>query len=1214
MKKRLLALLLVFTFLLGSTAINAAAAGGTDPVTVGATTDKTITIQSRNIPDEPDDPVSGALTITTGDYSIDRDYDQVVVVTVTNNTSQPIVYYLAVNNEYDDLATDFLGGGSRLTPMVIQPGETQNVNLVLYSQNATRADFKLPIKAYIVQSNGTVAEDATATAKVACEPVEVNFSCIETSASATTLAKTMTLKNLGKYVADVTVSFVGGLESYIFTNPAISLYPMNTGESITFLASPDLTLMKKNGVSSISGQLIVSAGGKKQSFDLVYDTEGKPINSMTIHDLALLQSGVNPQAVSAQASNTCTWCGALTVNHKTRQCTNVGSVTTIVDPPIWIENPSNPDRPGRIGPQAASDQLRWFITTRLQGEGYSEGYVNKQLQTNTYTLNDVAIGTSTGATLTEVAVVELPTANLYSDQANNLVRKWDTYAGSNSITTDTEMTFLYAHDTQVSFIGSADDMPDVRLKADYAVYPENIYIDNEEVVSGSPTDMRVNYYNRSSADGMCDITVYDGAKVVYSEKDVAMAAFSMKTASFTWTPKATSNSIKVVLTAKGAALETKTDNNEAIKSIEVKGVYEVPVITALDPATLELQDGSFISSTVSKFTHVTDVEFYVDNVPVGGTMKTGKNDKEMRYWLSAPSTLADGSHKLKVVVTYATGAATTATVEKTITTTVASKKGVSITLDAAFTNPTFYIRQIDGSAFPPSASADQVNATEYLLSVSKDMLANPGNYVLVVVADNAVLWSKLDTANISFAPAECKTLTWKAPAGMALESVGLRKIDDYTAYHSAPTVSKLYVTPAAYRFDVGYRYNGIWGSTAVDVDLSAGNKTVDLANQAKTYQFALPASVTYAGAELYYKRGDNWRSAYLSSSFDSGTNTLSALLASPDTLAGVSEAFIVVKTADTIWITNESVAAAGLVTLSTAGLRKITISVEDPATMEFNSVSVSNDKINTYLTENVIYVPADSYQVTVSCLLDQKDYMQQSFDVDVALADKEVLVTRGGGAIITITWGEAYNDIAPYVAGYSNTSSSQFGVADYEKGATIAAAPGIYAVMAELAHGDSSYQIVTENVTLGATATTLTVGDSFMGTLGGFDDKETYPGGKTITFTVADLKDENGNQLFDFTSNTEKDSLKGYVMFTNVKDPSDRHVVPVTISALDGSITVELPNATGTYSIVFRASTDGVDPEDAPTPDNGRWKKILKFLAWLFGILGILALILRLIF
>ena len=1205
MKRRALALLLVFTLLMSSTAISAVAAGGTGPVTIGATTNKTITIQQRDIPPDPDVNVSGALTITTSNYSIDRDYDQVVVVTVTNNTSQPIVYYLTVDNDYDDLATDFLGGGSRLTPMVIQPGETQNVNLVLYAQNATRENFRLPLQAYVVQG-GTAIADATATAKVDCEPVEVNFSCTTTATSATTLAKTMTLKNIGKYVADVTVSFAGGLESYIFTNPAISLYPMNTNDSVIFLASPDLTLMKADGVTRISGQLVVSAGGKTQSFDLVFDTEGKPINSMTIHDLALIQSGIDPQSITTQS--TCTWCGALTVNHMTRQCTNRGSVTTDVEKPPWIDNPGNPDRPGRVGPQAAEDELRWFITSRMQGEGYSEGYVNTQLQTNTYKLNGVTIGTSTGATLTEVAVVELPTANLYSDQKNTLVRTWDTNAGSNSITTDTEMTFLYPHDTQVSFIGSAEDMPDVRLKADYAVYPENIYIDNESVVVGSPTALRVNYYNRSSADGLCDITVYDGATVVYSEQNVAMPAFSMKTASFSWTPSSESREIKVELTAKGTVPETKTDNNVAVKTIAVKGAYEVPVIEALDPTTLELQDGSTISATVSQYEHITDVKFYVDNVLCSGTLESGRLGTEMRYWVDAPISLTDGSHELKVVVTYANGAATTDTVEKTATTTVTSKRGILVTLDAAFTNPTFFVRQIDGSAYPPSASADQISATEYQLVVNKAILTNPGNYALLVVADNAVLWSKLDVSDINFAPSTCKTLTWQTPAGMTLEDVDLRKFGDYTAYLGLPTVTPLYVTPAAYRFDITYRYNGVWGSTTVDVDLSAANQTVDLSSQMKAYQFTLPASVTYASATLYYKSGSDWRSAYLNNSYNSVTNTLSALLTSPGTLTGASDAIIVVRSDDTIWTTAESVAAAGPVTLSTAGLRKVTINMEDPATMDFNSVMVRTDAFSSYLYTDEIYMPAGNYQIIVSCLLDQTTYMQQAFDVDLTTGDKTITVTKGSGTNLSITWGNAYADTAD-TYGYG-VKSSLFAVADYEKGTPIIVTPDTYAVITELTHGDSSYRVISQDVVVGTAAKTLTVGDIFTGTLSGFNDKITYPGATTITLDIDDLVDENGNLLYDFSSNTQVDSLKGYVLFTNVNDPTDRYIVPITISDYDGSITVELPNATGTFNISFRASTDGVDPEDPQDPRDpcGKvWKKVLKIVAWVLGIFGVAA-------
>jgi len=1216
MKKRLLALLLVFTLLLGSTAISASAAGGTDPISIGAKTDKTITIAKTDDPIKPPDPTDGKLSIKTTKYSIDRDYDQECIVTITNNTDQPVQYYLEVDNGYNDLFANTVKSGSQIKPIVIQPGETQQVMLSVFAQNATKGNYNLPVKAYIVRTDGSVFSDATATAQIACELPDVDFTFTNTATDRATLTKTYTIMNLGKPLSDVTVSFTGEVKDYVRTNPLISNLSMPTNGTAEFQAIPDLTKMKENNKSVVSGKLVVKSGAKSQSFDVSFDTEGRPIISMTVAELVQLQSSLLGQSVSTQAISSTS--GALCTTTSGYQCTNAGKITDTVTPPRRIEDGRAPSPNPSI--QGAGDDVRLFITSRMYGgndvfswyernEGRTGAiYVDVANTTYTYKINGSVVGTSQNAGVTDVAITELPTDKINFGAANTIVRDYDTNPGHYFVNTDNEYTFIYPGDTLISYIGTPDTLPDMRLKPDFAVYPENIFIDDANLVKGTSTTVRMNVYNRGSLGGQVDILVQDGGATVYSEQNVSIDEFSTKTFSFAWTPQNDSSDIKVTLTDKSAVPESKTDNNTATRPIVASPTYRVPTIASLDPASLLLQDGTLISASVGNFGDVTKAEFYVDSALCSGIVKNAEMTGQKRYWIEAPSTLTDGSHELKVVVTYKTGAATTDTIEKIITATVSSKKSVGITVDTAFTNPRFYVRNIDGNASPDVMATNAVSATEYQLSVTQDMLNNPGNYMLLVVADNAVLWTKLDEANITFTPVTCKTLTWQTPAGMTLEGVDLRKFSDYTAYSALSTATTLYVTPAAYRFDVAYRYNGIWGSAAVDVDLSVANQTVNLENQVKSYQFTLPASVSYASAELYYKSGSNWRSAYLNDSYNSATNTLSALLTSPGTLTGVSEAFIVVETNDTLWITAESVAAAGPVVLDTVGLRKVTINMEDPATMDFNSVMVSNGAISAYLYNNEIYMPAGNYQIIVSCLLDNKNYMQQTFDVDLTTADKTVTVTRGSGTNLSITWGNAYADTAD-TYGYG-TKASQFAVADYEKGAPIIVTPDTYSVLTELAHGDSSYRVISYDVVVGTEAKTLTVGDNFMGTLGGFDDKMTYPGATTITLDIDDLKDENGNLLYDFSSNTETDSLKGYVLFTNVNDPTDRYVVPVTISSYDGSITVELPNATGTFNVSFRASTDGVDPEDPQDPRDpcGKiWKKVLKIVAWVLGIFGVAA-------
>jgi hypothetical protein len=112
-------------------------------------------------PQEPDpevpDPIYGDLALRTSYTTLQRDYAQVINVTVSNNTSVAIQYYLEAANPYDDIYLNFVKAGSTDEPLTILAGEEQSVELSIFLQNAMRSNYTIPVSAFKI-ANGKDSE------------------------------------------------------------------------------------------------------------------------------------------------------------------------------------------------------------------------------------------------------------------------------------------------------------------------------------------------------------------------------------------------------------------------------------------------------------------------------------------------------------------------------------------------------------------------------------------------------------------------------------------------------------------------------------------------------------------------------------------------------------------------------------------------------------------------------------------------------------------------------------------------------------------------------------------------------------------------------------------------------------------------------------------------------------------------------------------------
>ena len=256
-------------------------ASGTDKITV----------------DEPEETVkpgsteNDILSISVKPQIIERDYSQKIDLMVSNHSDTSVEYYFECDNPNEDLYMNFVEEGSKGSPLVIAPNESQNVALSVFAQNAKKENYEVNVTAYIV---GT---DRSLSMKVAfgCKAANGGVTLSKGSTSETTLATEYIIKNTGEEkITDISLSLSGDVAEYAHITPSVENLEMNKRASVTVKIVPDLTKLKNDKIDKVSGKLLVSGGATAEE-EIVFDVSGKKITSTTMGELALVQDK-NPYA------------------------------------------------------------------------------------------------------------------------------------------------------------------------------------------------------------------------------------------------------------------------------------------------------------------------------------------------------------------------------------------------------------------------------------------------------------------------------------------------------------------------------------------------------------------------------------------------------------------------------------------------------------------------------------------------------------------------------------------------------------------------------------------------------------------------------------------------------------------------------------------------------------------------------------------------------
>lgn len=258
-------------------------------VSISAESKDSITVIQR---EEIVEEIDGILEIEGREFQIERDYEQTCMLQVTNHSDQISEFYLEVKNKFDDISLEIVKSGSKDSPAILKPGETAEVELSVFAQNAKQENYKLAVEGYLFK-NGSYALETRVPAVLNLGLPELNLTWKRISEDASTLAQRFSVKNEGDALTDLEIAASDSISDYVYFRPAVSNYELLYGKEVFFTVCPDLAKMKEEGIQALNGSLTASCAGKTSAYDCTFDTKGQEITVTSMGELALKQNG-NP--------------------------------------------------------------------------------------------------------------------------------------------------------------------------------------------------------------------------------------------------------------------------------------------------------------------------------------------------------------------------------------------------------------------------------------------------------------------------------------------------------------------------------------------------------------------------------------------------------------------------------------------------------------------------------------------------------------------------------------------------------------------------------------------------------------------------------------------------------------------------------------------------------------------------------------------------------
>ncbi|MCP4424410.1 MAG: tandem-95 repeat protein, partial [Chloroflexi bacterium] len=190
-------------------------------------------------------------------FTVDRDYNQFRSIRVHNQDVISHTVVITIENPYPELIVGFVGDGSIDNAIVLQPGQTHDVELGIHTQDVTIDDLDLIARLVADDGGNQLIQDAV--------PVNLNihtfvFDLIieEIDSDPTTLVKTYRVTNNGDTVTDLAITAnIPGSDS-VYLSPGMSHGRLPAGSTFEFEAIPALGPDFQN----LSGAIVAAAAGQ----------------------------------------------------------------------------------------------------------------------------------------------------------------------------------------------------------------------------------------------------------------------------------------------------------------------------------------------------------------------------------------------------------------------------------------------------------------------------------------------------------------------------------------------------------------------------------------------------------------------------------------------------------------------------------------------------------------------------------------------------------------------------------------------------------------------------------------------------------------------------------------------------------------------------------------------------------------------------------------
>lgn len=436
------------------------------------------------------------------------------------------------------------------------------------------------------------------------------------------------------------------------------------------------------------------------------------------------------------------------------QCTNAGQTNADFDNPIEPKKCDCPKDSSRMaesmaGTMAQTPGSQLFITSRMfDGSPYAgnAGWANEEMGgwqfqhnlpvTYDYYLNGQKVGTSKTVGLTEVDMVELPTDNL-KEGKNSILKRYNTNAGHYKVSADTQITLIVPPNSPVSYIGNPATLENVRSLPDFAVYSENIIIENKTGIIGEVSNVDANIYNRGSYGGWVTIVASDNNTEIFKEENVYIDAFSVHPIKFNWLPTGVNSVIKITLTNTSVGLVERKEDNNSATALGSARAREIPEIGEIIVGRVYVDESALITTDISKYADITEVSYTLDGQE---SMIENKTIHEDIVRASAKIKLnTEGEHNITFKVTYRTSKTETATKVKSAAFTVAPSRVQGFRVQPAEAkNLQFSLMKINDSGEFEKVQSEIIKRStegEYAIVLSDEVLLNLSDYYLFATSD-----------------------------------------------------------------------------------------------------------------------------------------------------------------------------------------------------------------------------------------------------------------------------------------------------------------------------------------------------------------------------------------------------------------------------------------------------------------------------------------------